>query len=147
MKKIINGKRYDTEVAEMLHETTYGNPRDLQYFTEHLYRKKTGEYFLYGEGGAMTKYAVSSGQNSWCGGEKIIPLILSAAQEWAEKYCDGNEYEKIFGEVEEDRVQVSLWISQSNKSIADDLKASKKTTYADIFAAGIEALKAEKAED
>ncbi|MDY6279763.1 MAG: hypothetical protein SPL63_06550, partial [Roseburia faecis] len=67
-----------------------------------LYQKKTGEYFLYGEGGPMTKYAESIGQNEWSGGEEIIPLSVESARQWAEYNLSADEYEKIFGPVAED---------------------------------------------
>lgn len=66
-----------------------------------MYRKNTGEFFLHGSGGAASKYREQVAQNEWCGGEKIEPLTLEQAQEWAEKHLDGDEYEKIFGAVEE----------------------------------------------
>lgn len=96
MKKIINGKRYDTNTAKELGYYEYSNRRDFHHWEETLYRKNTGEYFLHGVGGAMSRYAESCGQNEWCGGEKIIPLTLEAAQKWAEEYLDADEYEKIF---------------------------------------------------
>ena len=73
MKKIINGKRYDTETANLCGNTSYSYRGDFHFWREELYQKRTGEFFLYGEGGPMTKYSVSTGQNTWSGGEKIIP--------------------------------------------------------------------------
>lgn len=103
MKKVINKKRYDTDTAEKLaYYTNNGDDRDLYWIAETLYRKTTGEYFLYGEGNAGSCYAVHSGQNSWSGGEQIIPLTYDDATEWAEKHLDGEEYEAIFGAVEDD---------------------------------------------
>lgn len=103
MKKIINGKSYDTETAKAVGEwSNNGSWRDFSHMEETLYRKKTGEYFLYGEGGPMTKYAESAGQNSWSSGSKIIPLSHENARQWAEEHLDADEYEAIFGEVEED---------------------------------------------
>lgn len=101
MKKIINGKRYDTSTAKELSSYSYGYPRDFEHWEETLYRKSTGEFFLHGEGGPSSKYAESAGGNCWTGGEKIIPLTLDEAKQWAEKHLDGDEYEEIFGEVEE----------------------------------------------
>ena len=63
--------------------------------------KKTGEFFLYGEGGAMSKYTKSCGDNSWTGAEEIIPMTEEEARKWVEKHGDGDDYEEIFGEVEE----------------------------------------------
>lgn len=103
MKKIINGKKYDTDTAQELASWDNGGGwRDFHHCEETLYRKKTGEFFLFGEGGPMTKYAVSQGQNSWSGGSKIIPLTHETARQWAEEHLDGDDYEAIFGPVVED---------------------------------------------
>ena len=102
MKKIINGRRYDTETAHLCGSDGYSHEGDFSYWYEELYRKNNGEFFLYGEGGPMSKYVVSVGQNEWSGGAKIIPLSVKSAQEWAEEHLDGDEYEAIFGEVTED---------------------------------------------
>ena len=103
MKKVINGKVYDTATAQRLAEYAPNPYRsDFHYFCETLYRKKTGEYFIHGEGNAASKYALSCGQNESCAGEKIIPLTYAEAQEWAEEHLDGDEYVEIFGEPEED---------------------------------------------
>ena len=107
MNKVIGGKRYDTATAKEMGFTSHNYPRDFSYWEETLYRKSTGEYFLYGAGNAASKYAESCGQNEWCGGEKIIPLDIGAAQKWAEKYLDADEYEKIFGKIEEDKKTVT----------------------------------------
>ena len=49
MKKIINGKKYDTETAEYVDR--WSNDlchSDVHWCSEELYRKKTSEFFLYG---------------------------------------------------------------------------------------------------
>lgn len=108
MKKIIKNKLYDTERAQLLGEYA-PNPdqSDFSYFVETLYRKKTGEFFLHGEGSAASKYARSCGQNERCGGEKIVPLTYAEAQAWAEEHLDGDDYIAIFGEPEEDNGSVA----------------------------------------
>lgn len=114
MKKVISNKIYDTETAKELGSWSnmedYGN---FSQFSETLYRKKTGEFFLHGKGGPMTKYAVAEGSNSWRGGSQIMPLTFQAAREWAEEHLTGDEYEAIFGAVVEDdsRVQVCYSLS------------------------------------
>ena len=48
MKKIINGKIYDTDTAKEIDSISHGDgPRDFRYYHEVLYRKRTGEYFLF----------------------------------------------------------------------------------------------------
>lgn len=101
MKKIIDGKLYNTETAKKIAtwSNTYGHG-DFKYCEETLFKKKTGEYFLYGEGGALSKYARSCGNNS-CGGNEFIPLSENEAKEWMEIHADADDYIAEFGEVEE----------------------------------------------
>jgi len=97
MKRIINGKRYDSETARLVGKfSNPGSGRDFQHYVESLYQKRTGEYFLYGIGGPMTQYAVSTGQNSWSGGSKIIPFTADEARDWAEEHLTADEYEAEF---------------------------------------------------
>lgn len=118
MKKIINGKVYDTDTAKMVGSWDNGHPtNDFAYCSEELYRKKTGEFFLHGEGGALSRYASHSGDNSgW--GEEIIPLTYNAAQEWAEKHLDGDGYCAIFGEPDANSEDVTLGIRVSAAAAA-----------------------------
>ena len=114
MKKIINGKVYDTDTARELGSwANMADRRNFSQFEETLYRKKTGEFFLYGEGGPASKYAQAVGQNEWSGGSRIMPLDFSEARQWAEEHLDADEYEAIFGAVSEDgsRVQVCYSLS------------------------------------
>lgn len=100
MKKVINGKVYDTGKAKMFGNSSGGD--GITKYIEELYQKRTGEYFLYGRGGPATKYAVSTGLNNWKGGAKIIPLDVEAARQWAEAHMDAEDYEALFGAPEED---------------------------------------------
>lgn len=101
MNKIINGKKYNTETAKELGCWDNGFPHnDFSYCQETLYLKKTGEYFLYGEGGALTQYS----EKTWNGstsGEVITPLTENEAKKWSEEHLTADEYEMVFGEVEE----------------------------------------------
>lgn len=116
MKKIINGKVYDTETAKKMGSYSNGGGwRDFNHIEETLYRKKTGEFFLFGEGGPSTRYAERVEQNTWSGGSCIMPLQYEEAQKWAEKHLDGDEYEAIFGTIEEtdDKLTVSIFINKT----------------------------------
>lgn len=101
MKKIIKNRLYDTDTAKLIGEYTFSNRTDFKYFEEALYCKKNGEYFLYGEGGPLSKYAASAGTNEISGSEKILPLAEEDAKAWAEEYLDADTYIKEFGEIEE----------------------------------------------
>lgn len=100
-KKIINGKMYNTETAKELADYWNGyHGHDFGYTWEYLFIKKTGEYFLYGEGGALSRYAEHVAGGSVFG-RKIIPMTEKEAQEWVMEHCDADTYIKLFGEVEE----------------------------------------------
>ena len=101
MKKIINGRKYDTETAECVGYMKSGhNYSDFGYYSESIYKKRTGEFFLYGEGGPLSPYAKSVGRDRM-GGEAIIPLTEEEAKRWCEENISVSEYEAIFGGVEE----------------------------------------------
>lgn len=98
MKKIIDGLRYDTDTAEFIGDVSYGEgSRDYSHYYEGLYRTRNGRYFLHGYGGPRSSYAESCGNNTWSGGETIVPMSPVEAQEWAEENLTGAEVEEEFG--------------------------------------------------
>lgn len=103
MKSIINGRVYCTDTAMRIASCSNGGDwRDFSHYEETLYRKRTGEYFLYGAGGAASRYAQRADLNGWSNGSRIIPLTAAAAREWAEQNMNTNEYDAEFGTVPED---------------------------------------------
>ena len=98
MKTIIDGKRYDTGRAELLAEYTFGYSSDLRYVSEGLYRTSKGAYFLHAEGGALSKYGVSVGNNSWEPGNCILPFTQEEAISWLEANEKTTVLEKNFAE-------------------------------------------------
>lgn len=122
MKKIIGGKLYDTDTAKQIGYNSYGDgPRDFSYWCEILYKKRTGEYFLFGEGGPMSRYAISTSENQWSGGQRISPMSYKSAQEWAQKNLNADEYMAEFGPVEEDGERTTLSVSL-DAAVADRIR-------------------------
>lgn len=132
MKKIINGKKYDTETAQKMGwwSANY-SVSDFHFYEETLFRKRTGEFFLHGSGNAASKYARRIEMNSWGGGEEIIPLTYEAAREWAEEHLDVDDYEKIFGEVSEDEEEKRT--TTVSLSVAALEKAKRESSKAGVF--------------
>lgn len=96
MKKIINGKLYNTETAKLVANWWNGlGVSDFRNCEESLYLKKTGEYFLFGKGGGLSPYAERRGDGLGYG-EKITPLTEEEAREWAENHMEADEYLKIW---------------------------------------------------
>ena len=111
MKRIINGKAYDTTTARLVGEWYNGRGvTDFDYCEEKLYCKRTGEYFIHGVGGAMSRYAKAAGQSSWTGGERIMPVSYEQAQAWAESNLDADTYENEFGVVDESAGDADLHV-------------------------------------
>ncbi len=102
MKKIINNRKYDTETAKEIF--TAGSKslgcNDMSWWTETLYKKETGEFFIYGKGGAMSKWSSPHGNNIYGPGDGIEPLTEQEAREWVKEHAN-HSYEDIFGEVSE----------------------------------------------
>lgn len=117
MKKIIDGKLYNTQTAKLLGEDSYSNPSDFNYWIESLFQKRTGEFFLYGEGGPMSRYAQTTGPNEWSSGGEIQPLTAENARQWAEKHLSADEYESIFGEISEDDSKKNVTFSLTKGAI------------------------------
>lgn len=103
MKRIIGGKRYDTETATLI-GSGGGNayPRDFHYYHESLYRTGRGAFFLAGEGGAMSHYSRPAYGGGTTGGSGIIPMSAEEALTWCETHLSPDEYEGIFGDTIED---------------------------------------------
>lgn len=101
MKAIINRRLYDTTTAKKIGDHSNNlSASDFNHFSETLYRKRNGEFFLWGEGGPMTKYAEADG-NMTCSGFAIIPMEIDEAKDWVEAYLSVDTYIELFGEPEE----------------------------------------------
>lgn len=119
MKKVISGVLCDTDTAKMLGEYEHEYKSSFHWYTERLYRTKSGKYFLYGEGHAASPYARKVAQSEWAPGEAIKLLPPEAARQWAEDHLDAGEYIAAFGEPEE---MSSVLIADETKTKLVELK-------------------------
>ena len=134
MKKIIANKLYDTDTAKEVGSMCQGSPMDFNYIEENLYRKRTGEYFLYGAGGPMTRYAKTVGQNQWTGGEQIIPLSYNKAREWAEANMAADDYQAEFGPVVEESADRTTMTISLPVSVADKIRRAAQESGLSVSA-------------
>lgn len=87
MKKVIDGKVYNTETAERVASYDNGiSRRDFGFCEEDLYKTKKGAFFVHGEGGAMSRWSQPSGSNGRCGGSDIEVLSRKEALTWCEEH-------------------------------------------------------------
>ena len=136
MKKIIKNSLYNTETARLVgswDNGIYGN--DFRNCSEDLYQTRSGKYFLYGEGGPMSKYAVSYGNNT-SGSEKIMDMTAAEAREWAEEKLTADGYQKEFGPVDEasadDKIQTAFNLSASTIDLLKKQKAETGMTMSQM---------------
>ncbi len=132
MKKIINGRRYDTSTATlidyyMINDIGFDKvdksnveafrkyifeKRLLEQRLENLYRKKTGEFFLYTLNVPMSRlaerklYGIADYEN-------IVPLTVDEAKEWLEECSDAETYESVFEIEDEGNIAFSLLIPEN----------------------------------
>ena len=135
MKRIIDGKRYDTSTAEEIATATHGYRREFSYYEETLYCKRTGEYFLYGYGHGESKYAKQV-LGAWGPGEDIIPMTYEQARQWAEVSLDAEEYEREFGEVPESEgedVVLSVRVSPATRERLRRMAAGSGRSQGDLL--------------
>lgn len=113
LQKVIGGKRYNTSTAKYI--TSYSNGlgyADFKNFSEDLYQKRTGEFFLAGFGGPASKYKRPYPGGGSQGGFGIIPLSYKEAQEWVENYAN-EYYEQLFVLEEDEQTSFSLLMPNS----------------------------------
>ena len=119
MKKVISGVLCDTDTAKMLGEYEHESKNSFHWYTERLYRTKSGKYFIRGEGHAASPYARKVAQSEWAPGEAIKLMPPEAARQWAEDHLDAGEYIAAFGEPEE---MSSVLIADETKKKLVELK-------------------------
>ena len=141
MKKVIQGVLCDTATAKFLGEASYLGVRDFAHWSEELYRTKSGKFFLYGEGGPASRYAVTIGQNEWSGGEKIQLLSRETAMKWAEEYLDGDEYIAAFGNPEETEKATLVVLPIKTRERLEAHKRETGMTFSEIIARAIDGYK------
>ena len=102
MKKVIDGKVYDTETAREIDSSSRGYVGDFRAYSESLYKTKKGAYFLSGRGGPASHYAVSTEDGGYNGGSGIIPQTPAEALTWCQHYSGAATIENEFaGLIEE----------------------------------------------
>ena len=84
MRKIINGKIYDTQTANIIgqYDNGYGSG-DFKIISEDLYKSTKGSYFLHGRGGPLSAYATQIG-NGRGYGEALVPMSKQNALDWCQ---------------------------------------------------------------
>ena len=95
MRAVIEGKTYNPATASLLGNFS-NDEGGFGSLSESLWKTRKGAYFVAGEGGPMTSYSRSCGDNSWTGGSAIHPISVGEALNWAERHLEPEEIEAEF---------------------------------------------------
>ena len=118
MNKVIRGKRYNTETAKSVGTWEANEPENSDFWEkEELYQKRSGEFFLIGQGGAQTQYARFSMGGESKPGIELRPIEPEEASDWAEEHLTADEYEALFGPVAEDGSRGRITLTLLNSTI------------------------------
>lgn len=118
MNKVIRGKRYNTETAKLVGTWEANEPENSDFCEkEELYQKRSGEFFLIGQGGAQTQYARFSMGGESKPGIELRPIEPEEASDWAEEHLTADEYEALFGPVAEDGSRGRITLTLLNSTI------------------------------
>lgn len=82
MKKIIDGKLYDTDTAAKICSDGFSFRGDFSWWCETLYFSKKGQFFFHGEGGPLSRYGISVGNNSTSGSESLWLVDVDDARQF-----------------------------------------------------------------
>lgn len=105
MKQIISGRKYDTESAKLIGSYQNGLKKtDVAYEEEHLYRKRNGEFFIYGIGNEESEYAKELDLFEAVPGSRIVPISEDEALKWASLHLDEKTRNDVFGEAADDEI-------------------------------------------
>lgn len=125
MRKIIKNKVYDTATAQYIGAYLGDWEDSSRWRREELYKKRTGEYFLYSEGHEEP--------------EKITPLGFNEAKEWGSKHLEKIEYEIEFEVAQDDNAVTRLHV-EIPTSLNDRLELERSKIGASKAEVVIEAL-------
>lgn len=135
MKTVIDNKLYDSEKARLIGETARDTDSDSRYLYERLYKKRTGEYFVYGEGGPDTLYGIEETDGTMSPGEGITPLTYDEARRWAQAGLPVKDYAREFGAIDlADRAMTTMAVrvSMAGKEALDRKCSRTGKTRSDI---------------
>lgn len=125
MRKIKKSKLYDTDSAVCLGTFENGKDDNPRWYKEGLYRKKTGEFFLAGEGNWDSKYAIRDGRSTVTPegrGWDVFPLERDDVIEWSNEHgieLPDGLFDEGYGKKERAGTMASFIIGKEAKARLD----------------------------
>lgn len=121
MRKVINGKVYDTEKAELIVES--GGLK--------LFKKRTGEYFAHAD---SENKALSSILPMYRPGRSIYPLTREQARSWGDIALTAEQVRSIFEEpTDGEKVQLGIRVSAASAARLQRVALDRGISQAELL--------------
>lgn len=103
-------------------------------WTETLYRKQTGEYFVYGEGGKNTPYSIGEDGESVAGSryETWVDFNYNQARNWVYTNCP-EKMDEVFMAETKDKKVTSIVLSAKAKTNLKRKAQEQGTTISELI--------------
>ena len=104
MKKVIEGKIYDTKTAQEICDlpSPTQNPSDFGWHQTTLFRTAKGRFFVAGEGGPRSMWAKTVSMNSWSSGSGLRAVTHGEAHSYMEEAdCTAEQFLDVGLSIEE----------------------------------------------
>lgn len=134
VKRIIDGKLYDTKQATLIAESRYEGASDDEHYKEALYRNDYGVLFLAAEGGVESFYAALLQDGKPTRGTDVIPVTATEALRWLEDHDHLEEIETLFGKQPQagyETLPIDLRVSPKLKARIELMAAMENLTVND----------------
>lgn len=106
MRRIVQNKVYDTDTAKYIGTNTVSGTRSL-------YRKVTGEYFIY--------------DKELPGSKAILPMDYTVANDWAKKNLSKEDYKRHFKGTDNKKVRTIIEFTPDAYAVLQRLRGIDKT--------------------
>ena len=105
MEKIIDGRRYDTDKADLIFDWDNGRPEsDFGWRIKRLYRSKHGAWFFVHRGGPSSDMAIPCGDNGRTGSSNLEAVSDDDAYRFLEAHSDDTDAARAIEQYFADRV-------------------------------------------
>ena len=84
MKRIIQGKVYNTDTANRIGSHVHSHQGDFHFENTDLYKTQKGAWFICGEGGPYSRWSREISSNGLSGGSGIEAMTTTEALAWCE---------------------------------------------------------------
>lgn len=117
MKKRIHGLLYSTDTAKLIFDNQGKGDKE-----EKLYRKRTGEFFLYTKHNTLHDRPIDQ-RHSLTSGELLVPLTYEEAKAWSKETMPTEKYNEVFKAITQsnDKIYTGFSLTEEANAMLQNL--------------------------